>query len=139
MDKYEIAKRVREAVEKIVPKLISKYEQERSPHYGTNLTGLCGISSFILKKAFEKYGYKANLVYGNFYQQGGHAWIECDGFIWDITATQFGEKEKVLITHLYDERYIYAEPMNVTDFRYWSNCQKPTLSLVREILSQAEV
>lgn len=64
-----------------------------------NLCGYCTIGSLYLKNIAIKHNIQSTIVKGNFLRynrilgtyelQSGHSWIELDGYIIDITATQF--------------------------------------------------
>ena len=50
-----------------------------------NLTGMCGIASYELFKRLSRAKLKPTLCHSYF----GHAFIECNKHIIDVTATQF--------------------------------------------------
>jgi hypothetical protein len=62
-----------------------------------NLSGSCGIASFILFKKLEELKIKSKIAYG-FYNGQYHCWIVKGKYNIDPTATQFGLKSKVLIS-----------------------------------------
>jgi len=99
--------------------------------FGSDLACMCAIASSALTKAFHKAGYKkATLIEGEF-DWGGHCWVELDGEIWDITATQFGIDNEVHRTSIDDEDY--HDRIKV-DFKEWPPEQKPNSRIVKEIL-----
>lgn len=65
----------------------------------------CAISSKIFYKMARRAKYKVNIIQGNFgkdyypdnYNNINHCWIEYGNYIIDITATQFGIKDKIYI------------------------------------------
>jgi len=57
------------------------------PHLG----GLCGYGSVMLHEALKKAGYKSKIASG-----GGHWFVVCEGFLCDITASQFGQAKIVV-------------------------------------------
>lgn len=74
-----------------------------------DLTGACAIGSAMLARLLRRVGYRATFVVG-VYESGTksstHAWVELDGEIVDVTATQFGRHHPaVLLTDADDERY----------------------------------
>jgi hypothetical protein len=78
----KLAHKVRDAFEEISQK-------ESLP---TNLCGLCLRSSVQLFLAAQYFGINIQVIGGD-----GHCYTMCDGHIIDVTATQFGEKERVLV------------------------------------------
>lgn len=81
----------------------------------------CGRTSLFLARALTSEGFAASVAsgaprpspdgpelgpFGFFTQTGwqGHAWVECDTFIIDVTADQFGAAP-VLISDRHDRRY----------------------------------
>lgn len=52
------------------------------PHLG----GACAIASAFIFNALEQAGYEAAIVSGR-----GHTFVVCEGWLVDITATQFGQ------------------------------------------------
>ena len=90
---YRLAKRVRKAAEQCQEESSSK-----------TLVGMCGIASTALLSIFRANGFPTTYVdgmYGRsskfFVSRHHHSWVESGGYIWDVTATQFGRKEKVLV------------------------------------------
>lgn len=76
-----------------------------------NLCGMCVICSYILYKKLKKAGYKPYFV-----STWGHAFIELDGYILDVTATQFN-LARILIAPKDSSvvnRYCYTEIMTHT-------------------------
>lgn len=127
-----IAEKVREKAEVYVKKMPKTDDIDDS-----NLAGLCAIASFALKKELEKNGYEAQLIRGGFQDAwGGHCWVECEGEIIDITATQFQIAEKVLIVPADDPRYedkVIVKTRN--SFRNWPLVQKPLDTHVSKLLA----
>lgn len=63
--------------------------------YGLIFEGLCGFcarGSAILFNELKKRGYEAKIVEGD-----GHFYVECEGYIIDVTATQFGPFSTVVV------------------------------------------
>lgn len=79
-----IAGKVRDAFEEI-----GKNEQ-----YPSNLCGLCLRASAQLFAAAADFGIDIQIIGGI-----GHCFNMCDGYIIDVTATQFGEIDRVLVVH----------------------------------------
>ena len=66
-------------------------------YWDSTLGGLCGVASDLLVRELRAHGISSTLVFGEFLFSdrrygGSHCWVECDGYIIDITATQFGEQ-----------------------------------------------
>lgn len=59
------------------------------------LSGACGIASYTLFLALRKKGYDPDLVCW-VSPWGGHAWVELDGTVIDVTATQFSRKYRAI-------------------------------------------
>ena len=78
----KLAKKVRQAFEKIA---------EKEPCIGTDLCGLCARASIQLFLEARRKGMYVGLIAGT-----GHVYNTYKGHIIDVTATQFGYKEKVL-------------------------------------------
>ena len=75
-----IARRVRAIAEAMIKK-----------HNGLKgFGGLCIAVSLALQRALEKRGYRSRVVRGRF-QGGGHAWVETQGLIVDVSLDQFGD------------------------------------------------
>jgi hypothetical protein len=49
-----------------------------------NLSGGCAVGSYFLLKAAKEKGIQATFMVG-----AGHCWLESEGYIYDITASQF--------------------------------------------------
>lgn len=62
-----------------------------APKTRNNLQGWCGVASYILTKTLKSCGFDARMVYGLYENLGEeHVWVEVEGHIVDITASQFG-------------------------------------------------
>jgi hypothetical protein len=70
-------------------------------------SGWCAFVSVVLWQVLKHYGYRPKLIKGSYntgpkrdYNAigcGAHAWVECNGQILDLSATQFGRRNKVYI------------------------------------------
>lgn len=61
------------------------------------LQGACLIASYALYQVLKANSYSPKLVLGTDWKLvSSHAWIELDGYVLDITSTQFGYKKEVL-------------------------------------------
>lgn len=83
---FRIASRVRDWAEEIA----AQYELPAS------LCGLCAIAARKLFRELKKSGYSSELMIHH-KDSLAHAFVVCQGFIIDVTATQFG-KERIFIT-----------------------------------------
>jgi len=86
-----------------------------------DLSCYCAIASFFLVMVGKKFGYKLTLVEGvafeevddlfeepdidDLREQVNHCWVEYEGKIIDLTATQFAPVKKVHIVDTCDENY----------------------------------
>lgn len=61
-----------------------------------NLMGWCLTCSYLIFKRLSKFGLKPQIC-SICRGPGSHAFIYCDGYIVDVTATQFKVKEKIII------------------------------------------
>lgn len=66
--------------------------------YGSCLCGLCAIASAHLFKALKKQGFDPQIhMAEHLFGDGSHVFITADGFLIDVTATQFEIKKKVVV------------------------------------------
>lgn len=96
----EIAKKARIALENF---------REAGPQtWPLDMEGLCAHGALKVFYMLKKKGYSPKLVVwneaGDSAELGGHCYVECDGFIVDITATQFGLSKTILITNIKDRK-----------------------------------
>lgn len=123
----KIAQKVRKKCEKYVKGLENSI-------YGETLSCLCAVASKALQNELVEAGYNTKLVYGNAFGDT-HCWVELDGKIYDITATQFGVEEKVYVTDVNDEDY--EKEKEVKDLRFFSGWpieQKPLKRTINQLL-----
>ena len=90
------------------------HQHAGSPRLRTLSQGTCGRSSLVLRDVLRAKGFSAMLIAGSpsegpqgFWFEGawhGHAWVECDGWIVDVTADQF-DAPPVIVTPVGDSRY----------------------------------
>lgn len=75
------------SVRSVVQKRVQQAISEKDADYGSgvDLSGTCGYASWALWKSLPG----SHLVLGE-YDDCTHAWVEYEGYIIDITATQFG-------------------------------------------------
>lgn len=106
-----IARAVRAFLE---PRWADWHLHEGSPSLKTPSQGTCGRSSLFLRDVLRSHGFQAEFVAGTpsegdeGFRCGavwcGHAWVECAGWIVDVTADQFGD-DPVIVTYVGDQRY----------------------------------
>jgi len=130
----DIAKRVRRKCE-----LFSR-SPEASKHdfYKTpDLVCMCAVASFALSKALNKSGIRNKVIKGYYGSEGHHCWVELkNGMIIDITATQFGIRQRVLIVSndsLLFHKYKDGKPVCYQDLNSWDN-QAPKKRLTKKII-----
>lgn len=124
MDSDQLVKRVAFKVRREVKRLAGADVDGSLFNYidHKDLGGGCSISSYIMVKVLERLGVSAKMVSGIFGsgpQYGGwHAWVEYEGAIYDVTATQFGVRRAVHITEPDDPDYGACECCNPPRFHY---------------------
>lgn len=72
---------------------LKEYTEEAYSSFSANLCGACAVGSGLLVREAKR-KFNMNLT---FKAAPHHAWTEYRGVIYDITATQFGAREKVFI------------------------------------------
>jgi|SRR5579871_1625802 len=107
--------------------IIEKGKQEGSC-YG-DFGGACGLMSYALYTALKRLGRKPVLALaGPPTQSFQHCWVEVDGLIVDLTATQFGYTKPVQITTRPSE---WHKPLKfkgrrvITEIKRWVGSQSP--------------
>lgn len=90
----------------VARKEISRFAQRTDLHSynSTDLACLCGISSWFITRLGNRFDHDINCAMG-FFKDNGHCWNVYGLEIIDITATQFGVKDKVHVTRYDDPRY----------------------------------
>ena len=83
LEVIDLAHKVRIAVEELANNLEPTWMI-----YKEDLAGMCAIASRALCTVLRSHGYRAKFVLAQ-YGLGSHCWVELDGWIIDITATQF--------------------------------------------------
>ena len=72
------------------------------------LRGLCGIASYALYQALIKEGFRPTFMMGDMPTVlGKHCWVELNGKVIDVTATQFGVIDRVFVTKPTDRALSY--------------------------------
>lgn len=96
-----------------------------------NLAGGCAVgSSLLVKELRRQYKIRANLIV-----TWGHAFVEYKNHVIDITATQFGAKEKVLVVDksepykvsnpILQNYYFLRKRLDKKEINTWCNSQQP--------------
>lgn len=105
MDEISLIRRVGLVVRRFLHRLRRYYPD----NFTERLEGACAIGSATLARILRRCGLPATFVLGRFYCPSGayssHAWVEVDGAIVDVTATQFGRLPAVLVAKVGDQRY----------------------------------
>lgn len=96
-----------------------------------DMAGACAIGSMILYKILRAIGLPATFVVGCYSRgihRSSHAWLELDGEIIDVTATQFGYRTAVLFTDAEDDHYEQCKrgPLAIRIVNTWSKGQAPS-------------
>ena len=112
-------------------------------NFSKHLDCMCAIASHALTYWFRKHSYQAVLAKGEFTTDPDmdwgdcHCWVELDGEIWDITASQFDLRvPNIIRTWIDDERYGKEECYSLAhQFIYWPDDQQPSLAKTKEIPS----
>lgn len=114
-----------------------------APYRRGGLKGMCALASSALLLALEHKGIFGTLAGGRFCHNKktrgeAHYWVEVGNYIVDITATQFGVKEKVVITSSPDPRYfLMDDDVEVRHFDGWWADQRPTAKKIERILDMS--
>lgn len=99
------------------------------------LAGMCAICSVELADRLKKEGFSPSIA-----KNGNHTFVICDGYLIDITATQFGQKRNVtIIKHTRMPKQLYWETNEVVEytsfekaselFKDWPKSQQPDLGI----------
>lgn len=75
----DLAKKVRSAI-----------TNEERVHEESTLAGLCGLATYVLGKVYQAHGLEVRMVVAG---KGSHCWLEHDGHVVDLTATQFSRSK----------------------------------------------
>lgn len=112
----QLAQKIRDGLDEYVARF-------RPSHIDSDLMGACAIASYFLMREARKKGIKVELFVGvhNSCDIGQHVWICHDGFIVDITATQFGYDDKIYIApESHEDYYIkYREDDALDEIKDW--------------------
>jgi len=116
-----------------------KYVNKESTYFDSDLSMMCAIASHIIHELLNKKGIDSQLIYGEYivgpgihekcqtFTYGeGHCWVECHGYIVDVTATQFDAVPKVIV-RINDGTW---KPQTVIDEKFdwysWDETQVPS-------------
>jgi hypothetical protein len=133
-----IAQTTREALENFVLSPTCPHIKAKGTK---SLLGMCAQASVFLAQTLEAAGHKATVVqgfFGNPYRRViNHTWVECEGQIFDITATQYSSRGKyfpevhtVHCPHTDYEAVVNSQPSDLSAFQNWPEDQKPTKELL---------
>lgn len=98
-----------------------------------NLTGMCSICSYVIANGLSRFNIPYKFVQ-NFCNCGSHVYIEVNKHIVDVTATQFGVNEKVIVKQIKindNDYYWFKDRQRFTIFDYeekmceWCYYQQP--------------
>ena len=108
----------------IVRRVCDAYTKEHD--LNTTLSGLCCTASFALYKTFRHFGYASYVVGGSYRHLTSytafvsHYWLVSGYNIIDITATQFGVRNKVLILPRDTLNYRHGRPVGIRTLKQYS-------------------
>lgn len=138
LSKLEICKEVRRRAEALF-------------NNSSDLNGKCAICSWAIADIFRQFGYNAQVKHGLFVHESyGHCWVESDGEIYDVTATQFSRrrfKDGIYISKKFPKIYItnarmntmYMDGITVRDkskyFKNWPKGQYPSVHAVKKLVA----
>ena len=97
----------------------------------SNLTCMCAVASHALTTALKKQNISCKMIHGKF-GYASHCWVEVDGHMVDITATQF-DLPPVIIARTYKGYTPLDTIKSPKDLSNWGN-QKPDPKLTEKIL-----
>jgi hypothetical protein len=127
-----IGTRIREFIESTPP-------HERPERLFTYPKGSCGdtamlMGTYLIKCGFERVEYVVGID-----GEHSHAWLECDGFIVDLTADQFGcEIDRVIVTRNRSWHDDFAnQERNSCDFRDYQDATIYELYDFSEIMTKS--
>jgi hypothetical protein len=89
-----------------IARAVREWAEERAAQFGDSdpqLSCYCAIASAKMSLMLNEAGIKHRIGYA-YAPIGGHMFILIDGWIVDVTATQFGEDEKILVRHTHATR-----------------------------------
>jgi len=114
-------------------------EYGRQHGFGTSLSGLCAIGSHTLRHALLQQGIDGDCICGD----DLHVWYEHQGFVIDITATQFNTNLPLVFFtkpshHLYRQYVNCINCNNIVVLDHWPCEQQPIADAVDEVLSLSE-
>ena len=96
--------------------------------YG-NFGGACGFMSYAMYQLLRRLGEKPRLaVAGGIFAGCSHCWVEIDGYIVDLTATQFGYTRPVQVVTRPSEWHKprkYEGAAALRELRTWKGGQNP--------------
>lgn len=116
MDKRKIAHIARD-VRSVLDRAVRSFggRDAHGHRQARHLGGLCGLASVFLFDRLTEEGFRPQLVMGD-----GHYFIECHGWLVDVTATQFGQPSVVVLDYQRVQRYIRDEVRAM----FWWNARK---------------
>jgi hypothetical protein len=96
----------------IVRKRAEEYAERTEGFDPKTLDSMCAIASYALVKALHKHGYKSAKLVVFEDENEGHCWVEYNGYVYDVTATQFDMRRPgVFIVRTTHDEYNWAKNM----------------------------
>jgi len=124
-----IAHRVRDQLEKFA---VSDASKDYWFHGCTDMECMCELASYALIKVLQDAGFKPTLISGDYLDtvgDTGHFWVRWNGWVIDLTLTQFDEnKDRVYIDRTKNAAYHQPDGFRSSlDFRSHMFHNKHTL------------
>jgi hypothetical protein len=122
--------KIREIGMKIRQVCLEKYKKR----FSSSLAECCAIASGRLYKELVKEGFKPVIVETTYPidNQYGHCYILVNGYVLDVTATQFGQSEPVC----FFEYGIHKTEKEKFDFWYWYSDKQRYFNSLKELRNE---
>lgn len=134
---YQIANRCREISEQFVCSPEAQGFDFFDYSGRKDLACFCACASVFLAQKLNEHGIKAVAIRGSFDSDEGdnHCWVDVDNNIIDITATQFGIRDKIFIT-TYNNSSFYVSMGHIKSIyclHGWPVEQKPNKKVIDKL------
>lgn len=129
-----------EQIEKVAYKIRNDLDmvQKHKKFWTKGLRGACAVASHLIKQELDKIGINSDICYGQRKRWGcGHALLETENYLIDITYTQFKAGHSVVIIDKKDQVLISyylggfkdnkIEKQEVDFFNCWGEYQNPLI------------
>jgi hypothetical protein len=125
--------KIREIGTRVRNLCLKKYEKR----FSSSLAECCAIASGRLYKELVKEGFKPVIVETTYTDRNeeddyGHCYILVDGYVLDVTATQFGQSEPVCLF-----KYgVHKSKREKSEFWYWYSDNQKYFNSIKELRKQ---